>query len=87
MYAFKKQFNEHGHFKALEACERWLYERGYSYSSASKCCPVAVLKGRYDIAKWKNLSRAEIHMLDGQITGDIRKGPLTLLLKIAPENQ
>lgn len=46
--------------------------------------PVAVLKGDWSIAKWKNLSKKEIDVLDGRVYGDFRNGPVTVELKVAP---
>lgn len=83
--AFKKVFDQAGTFQALDACRRWLDENGYSYGSSSAMHPIPVLKGDWCIAKWRNLTKAEIKALDGSVTGEIREGPVTLYLKQAPE--
>jgi hypothetical protein len=82
---FKKVFDQKGTWAASEACKKWLTDNGYSYGSTSAMCPMPVLRGDWIIAKWKNLTRAEIAGLDGKVSGDFREGPLTLLLKQAPD--
>lgn len=86
MTMFKKTFEEKGDFKAWHACKQWLTENGYSYGSTSCRAPgVGVLKGDYCIAKMHNLTKDEIRQLDGLVAGDFRNGPVTLGLKVAPE--
>ena len=46
--------------------------------------PVAVLKGDWLIAKWKNLTKKEIAQLDGMVDGNFRDGPVTVTLKVEP---
>lgn len=81
---FKKTFSETGTFQALYAAQNWLAANGYSFGSTCRGSPTGILKGDFVIAKWLNLTKAEIAQLDGQITGDNREGPLTVTLKVAP---
>jgi hypothetical protein len=83
---FKKVFTGHVPFEAMNACRAWLDERGYSYGSTCVMNPTGVLKGDFDIAKWRNLTRKEIAALDGQINGNTRDGPVTLVLKSTPDD-
>lgn len=81
---FRKTFEAPGTFDAWHAARKWLEESGYSCSDTSAMHPVAVLKGDWLIAKWKNLTHKEIEALDGRVYGDFRNGPVTVELKIAP---
>lgn len=82
--SFHKAFDQVGDFAAWRACQDWLRDNGYSFGSTCAMHPVAVLKGDYCIAKWRNLTRKEISQLDGKVVGDFRNGPLTLYLKVTP---
>lgn len=86
MSTFQKTFTGDAPFEAMNACRKWLEERGYSYGSTCVMNPTGVLKGDFDIAKWRNLTRKEIAELDGQIIGNTRQGPVTLVLKSAPSD-
>jgi len=81
---FIKVFEMPGTFQALYAAQHWLEENGYSYGSSCVMHPTPVLKGEFAIAKWKNLTRAEVAALDGSIDGDLRNGPITVRLKQPP---
>ena len=81
---FTKTFNDIGTFQALYAAQNWLEENGYSYGSSCVMRPIPVLKGEFVIAKWKNLTKAEVAALDGSIDGDLRNGPITVYLKQSP---
>ncbi|PTQ70387.1 hypothetical protein [Pseudomonas sp. GV071] len=81
---FTKTFSDQGDFEAWRAAQRWLMENGYSYGSTCVMHPVAVLKGEWCIAKWRNLTRKEIDELDGKVSGNFREGPVTVYLKVAP---
>lgn len=83
---FKKTFSEKGTFKALHAAQHWLTENGYSYGPTCVMHPAPVLKGDFIIAKWRNLTKTEIKALDGWFDGDLREGPVTVMLKIAPDH-
>ncbi|KAB8312263.1 hypothetical protein EH228_08765 [Erwinia endophytica] len=82
---FEKKFYQHGTFAAWQACKQWLSDNGYSYGSTSAhSFYVGVLKGRYVIAKWHNLTQQEIRELDGYVVGNYRDGPVEVRLKSAP---
>ncbi|MPQ68303.1 MULTISPECIES: hypothetical protein [unclassified Pseudomonas] len=81
---FTKIFNQDGTFQALYAAQRWLASNGYSYGPSSAMNPIPVLKGDVCIAKWKNLTREEVAALDGQVTGNLRDGPITVTLNCDP---
>jgi hypothetical protein len=75
-------FNDTGDFMAYYKATSWLTENGYSYGSMSSPFPTGILKGDYNIAKWKNLTSQQIRALDGVIVADgrFREGPCRILL-------
>lgn len=73
-----KTFHEQGDFAAQAAAKRWLHDRGYSVGAMQDWSPRGIMRGDIIIAKWKNLSLREKAMLDGQMTGDMRNGPVTV---------
>lgn len=75
-----KIFDRTGDFEAFRDAESWLKENGYSWGSMQGDAPIGVMRGDYDIAKWRNLSTREINALDGTITGDKRNGPVTVTI-------
>jgi hypothetical protein len=81
---FTKTFSNTGTFQALYAAEKWLADNGYSYGPGSAMHPMPVLKGDFVIAKWKNLTKKEIAQLDGRVDGNMREGPVHIVLKVAP---
>lgn len=74
-------FNLAGEFKAMHAAERWCAENGFSIGRGQRGSPRGLLRGAWDIAKWRNLSRQERGDLDGTVTGDARSGPVTIRIK------
>lgn len=82
--AFTKTFSEPGNFEALYSAQKWLEQNGYSFGSNCRGSPIGILKGDFIIAKWRNLTKREIDQLDGELTGDMRNGPVTIRLKAAP---
>ena len=81
---FKKTFNGNGEtFSAFYEAEKWLRDNGYSFGSMCRGEPMGILKGRYCIPKWRNLSREDKAQLDGTLEAG-REGPATLLLKQDP---
>lgn len=72
-------------FQAIEAARTYLRERGYSVGVMCGDLPMAIMKGDYLIAKWRNLDSKERAMVDGRIEGDMRNGPVTVYLREAPE--
>jgi hypothetical protein len=77
-YPIVKVFDEPGDFRANEAAERWLDENGYSVGRMQGSAPRGILRGDFDIQKWRNLSDAERDALHGTMTGDFRDGPITV---------
>lgn len=57
-------------FEALRAAEKWLEENGFSIAPLCGFYPVGVMKGEHCIAKWRNLTRAEIERLHGTMTSE-----------------
>ncbi|MBA6068357.1 hypothetical protein [Pseudomonas mosselii] len=83
-FVFTKTFDQEGTFQALYAAQNWLRENGYSYGSTCRDQPIGVMKGEWDIAKWRNLSRQDIAGLDGVLFGSPCNGPIELKLKEVP---
>ena len=77
-------FINSGDFAAARAAEDWLRENGYSWGAMQRNDPRAIYNGDYVIGKWRNLSPYERANADGTMTGDMRKGPVTVTLKDAP---
>ena len=84
---FTKTFSETGTFEALYAAQKWLTQNGYSYGASCVMHPMPVLKGDFLIAKWKNLTKKEIAALDGEVSGDLREGPVIVRLKAVPRSK
>lgn len=62
------EFNESGDFQSYyKACE-WLKENGYSYGSMERGEPIGLMKGDFNISKWRNLRPFEREKLDGIMT-------------------
>ena len=74
-----KVFNNKGTFEAFYAAENYAREQGYSVGSMCRSMPIALKKGDYHIAKWRNLSKLERLDIDGHITSkDFREGIVTV---------
>ncbi len=74
-------FSEPGDFQAVYAAERWCAENGYSVGPGCAGSPRGLLRGEWLIAKWRSLTKQERAALHGQMTGDMRNGPVTITLK------
>jgi hypothetical protein len=75
----KEVFTKNGTFESYYAACHWLTENGYSYGSM--CCPqpIGIMKGDYNIQKWKNLSNFQISQLHGVMTSsDWREGSVLI---------
>ncbi len=57
-------------WSGLRAAEKWLESQGYSAGRMQGPSPIGILKGDFDISKWRNMTQAEIAALDGQIQPD-----------------
>ena len=69
-------FDSAGTFEACSAAEAWCAANGYSVGRAQAHSPRGILRGDFDIQKWRNLRRRERDALDGVMTGDMRNGPV-----------
>lgn len=74
-------FADPGDFEAMRSAEQWCADNGYSVGGMQRGDPRGLLRGDYAIAKWRNLSRQERAELDGQMTGDMRNGPVTVKVR------
>lgn len=74
-------FDQAGDFKASAAAEAWCAERGISVGRIQHGMPRGLMRGDYDIQKWSNLNMAERSALHGQMTGDMRNGPVYVRIK------
>lgn len=68
-------------FEAVGKAEDWCRERGLSVGSAERGSPRGILLGDVTIAKWRNLTATERAQLHGQMSGDMRNGPVHVDLK------
>jgi len=71
-------------FVAFHEAETYCKDLGFSVGRM--CCPepIGVKRGDWDIAKWRNLSTGDRQAMDGAIVGDMRDGPVTVLLAAHP---
>lgn len=77
-------FEDEGDFCALEAARKWCRDHGYSYGSLQADAPTGLLKGLYEISKWRNMTPAEREALDGTMDAPgrtYRTGPVTIRVK------
>jgi hypothetical protein len=73
-------FFKEGAFGSYYEATGWCIENGYSYGSMCGPLPIALLKGDYNIAKWKNLTSRERQEVDGIMTGDFISGEVTIII-------
>lgn len=87
--ALKRLFNEpttDNRFANLYAAEAWIKAHGYSIGQMCHPKPMAVMIGDYDwIAKWKNLTKAEIEAIDGYLIGVGADGYELNLYELTPQ--
>jgi hypothetical protein len=76
----QRVFRQPGEWKANDAPEAWLAERGFSVGRMQAHSPRGILFGEYDIQKWRNLDTREREELHGRMTGSARHGPIVLEL-------
>lgn len=69
-------FNEAEDWAAVRAAEKWCEENGISVGTMQAGSPRGLKRGVHSIAKWRNLSKSDMKLLDGQMTGDMRNGPV-----------
>lgn len=77
----KEIFTQKGDFAAYYAACDWCKKNGVSYGSMQRDDPIGLMRGDYDIAKWRNLSAKDKAELDGVMTGDKRNGPVVIDMK------
>ena len=62
----------------------WLHERGYDFGDKNNNDNIPVMKGYYDRyeipRKWELLDKRQKNFVHGVITGDRKKGPITVYL-------
>lgn len=71
-------FDQAGDFAAYHAAERWLSDRGFSLGHMQRGAPCGIMRGDWDIQKWRNLSNQDRRELDGTLSGDFRNGPVVI---------
>lgn len=67
-----------GNFSAQSRAEAFLEGAGFSVGRMQRGSPRGILFGYFDIQKWRNLNEVERHELHGEMTGDMRAGPVTV---------
>lgn len=78
----KVEFNQAGDFVALNCARAWLEQHGFSCGSTCLGYPVGILKGKWVIAKWRNLTPKERSVLHGRMeSDDFREGPIKVMIK------
>jgi hypothetical protein len=64
----------------LTSAETFLEERGFSIGHNQRDSPRGVMFGKFEISKWRNMNDKEIQALHGRMTGDMRNGPVTIVI-------
>ena len=64
----------------MRKAEHFLQIAGFSVGRNQRGDPRGILFGDYDIAKWRNLSSQERADCHGQMTGDMREGPVVVTI-------
>ena len=67
-------------FQAMNAAEAFLTRAGFSFGRTQRGNPRGILWGDYDIQKWRNLNHQERADCHGQMTGDMREGPVLVTI-------
>lgn len=77
---FTRTFESNDDFGATRAAEKFIADLGLDYGlgSPQRGAPRGLMFGPYDVMKWRNLSDIDRAMLHGTLTGDGRRGPVTL---------
>lgn len=73
-------FNETEDWEAVKAAEKWCEENGISVGTMQAGSPRGLKRGNHSIAKWRNLDKQDIKLLDGTMTGDMRNGPIYIAI-------
>ncbi len=74
-------------WQALDDAREFIGSLGFSVGRLCGHDPIGVKFGdNWDIQKWRNLNYSERNQLDGRITGNWRRGPVTISMKpLTPE--
>lgn len=73
-----------GHELAHRKAAAWCEENGYSVGEMCGPQPIGIMRGEWQIAKWRNLTKREQDQLDGTITGNFRDGPVKVTIFATP---
>ncbi len=65
-------------FSACRAAEQWCEQNGISVGGMQGGAPRGLLRGEFDISKWRNLSTRDRAALHGQMMGSMRDGPVVV---------
>lgn len=74
------EFDQCGVFEACRAAEEWCAGKGFSVGRMQGRAPRGLLRGDFDVQKWRNLRPDERAALDGEMVGSMRNGPVTVRL-------
>jgi hypothetical protein len=77
---YELTFSKEGTFQSYYEATGWCSENGYSFGSMCGPLPIALMKGDFISAKWKNLTTQERQKVDGIMTGDFRNGEVTIII-------
>jgi hypothetical protein len=77
------EFNNVGTFEAMRSAEAWLDARGFSVGPSQADGPRAIWHGDCWISKWRNLSAKEKASAHAIMDGDMREGPVRIVLRAA----
>ena len=75
-------FEQVGEFEAFHAAEAWCAANGISVGRMQAGSPCGLMRGDFDIAKWRNLNVIERQALHGEMTGDFRNGPVFVKMEV-----
>ena len=81
----KITFPQIGEFRACCLAEEWCEERGISVGRMQGGDPRGLMRGDFDIQKWRNLNDNERAALHGKMTGNMREGPVIIEMFDEPE--
>ncbi len=81
-----KTFAQTGDFEANTAAEHFLEQAGFSVGTMQRGDPRGIMFGDCVISKWRNLHHLEKQAMHGQMTGNMREGPITVtIFESAPQ--
>lgn len=73
------------HFSGHYAAVQWCHEHGVSSGSMCGAAPIALMRGDYLVAKWRNLSPQERRTAHGLMTSpNWRSGDVTIEMREEP---